>query len=168
MNTTVAYFQQGTTEVPNLTITIGGHTDTSNTTELQRYIDRYEVEFMKRLLGTLYTDYAADPSATKWTDLIARLWDSTLLVSPVADYIFWHYYTATTRRNAGVGTVESNVENATLATASRLCDVWNEMVSMMYNGIDGVIDFMLDNSDDYIGEDYNWTNFVEPTNVFGI
>src|SRR3989304_3716705 len=140
MITTQAYFTQGTTEVPNTTIEVGGVEDTSNSAELTRYITRYETEFMKRLLGSLYPDYVNNPTATKWTDLIAKLWDSTLLVSPVANYIFWHYYRDSTQRNAGVGAVEANVENAHIVTASRLCSVWNEMVLMMYNGIDGVID----------------------------
>jgi hypothetical protein len=168
MNTTRAYFQQGITEVPNLTISIGGVSDTSNATELDRYITRYETEFMKCLLGSLYTDYATNPTDAKWATLKAMLWDSTLLVSPVANYIFWHYYNDATRRNGNVGTVESNVENGNINTNARLVQVWNEMVSMMYNGVDGVIDYLLENSDTYPIEDYKWTNFVETTNILGI
>lgn len=168
MNTTQEYFQHGKTQVPNLTTFVGGVSDTSNNEELGRYITRYETQFLKRLLGSLYADYVANPTAERWVTLNGLLWDSTLLLSPVANYIFWHYYKDYTHENTGVGTVESKAENASLTTDARLCEVWNEMVSMMYNGVDGVLDYMMENEGTYPVEGYDWTDFISPVNIYGL
>lgn len=169
MKPDATYFSIGLTLVPNQSQVIGGVTKTSATEELTKYIDRYSAEFMKLLLGSLYTDYVANPTDAKWVALDAKLYDTTLKISPVANYVFFQYYNQSTRRNTPTGVSVAMVENASIVTHGRLVEVWNEMVRMM-NAWDGPLALICDDMTTYpvVGSEIDWTNFVHTINDFGL
>lgn len=166
------YFSSGITLVPNQTSVIGGVTTTSNSAELTKYIDRYSVVFLKQLLGSLYPDYVANEKDARWVALNAKLYDTTLKISPVANFVFWHYYNDSTRRNTPTGVAVQRIENAQIVTDQRLCQVWNEMVELMYNEVDGVLDWLheSDQTTTYVFDHSttDWRNFIRTSNEFGL
>ena len=165
MSVTATYFQKKDyLEVPNQSAARGGQTDTTTAVELARYITLYETKFLKRLLGSLYADYVANPTDARWVALDAKLYDTTNFVSPVANYIFFYFYRDLCLKNTGVGTVEAKAEG--VQTSARLCQAWNMMVEMM-NETDGVLD-LLYTSADYEIEDCVWLDFTHTINTLGI
>lgn len=162
MNITAAYFQKGDDlEVPNQTATRGGQSDTTTSVELARYITLYETKFLKRLLGSLYADYIANPADARWVALNGKLFDSTNFVSPVANYIFFHFYRDHCLVNTGIGAVEAKASDS-LQTSQRLCQAWNGMVEMMED-VDSAA-YLLHTSADYTLADYDWTDFTRTIN----
>ena len=172
MNVDSTYFDSGIMLVPNQTSIVGGVTLTSNKDELNKYIARYGVAFMKRLLGSLYEDYTENPTSEKWVALNAKLFDTTLKISPIANYVFFFYYNQSTRRNTGAGVTVQKVENAVTVTNGRLCEVWNEMVSMMTNGVDGVLDWLSESAQvetyQFDHTTTKWNEFTSYMNELGI
>jgi hypothetical protein len=133
-------------DIPNLTTEIGGVTDTSNLAALTRAISIYQAEFMRLLLGDLYPDFVSDKDG-KWDDLKAKLVDSDLKVSPIANYVFFKYYPQLTTPNTGVGVAYNKTENQGIDNRKRLTDVWNDMV-LYLERCDGVMDYLYDNRAD--------------------
>ncbi len=133
-------------DIPNLTTEIGGVTDTSNLAALTRAISIYQAEFMRLLLGDLYPDFVSDEDG-KWDDLKAKLVDSDLKVSPIANYVFFKYYPQLTTPNTGVGVAYNKTENQGIDNRKRLTDVWNDMV-LYLERCDGVLDYLYDHRSD--------------------
>lgn len=170
---TADFFKSGKLCVPNTVSETGGYEDNDRGTELAYYITRYEKDFFKRLLGSQYADYSEDKTAEerqpKWLALEAKLLTDTN-ESPIANYIFWHYYTESTRRNTESGTVVPTSDTQTFVTDARLREVWNEMVDVMSSDYDCVIDWLTERQETYT-LDYctvDWYNFTHYLNALGI
>jgi len=126
------YFLQGLTEVANQTTFVGGKSSTTGLDSLSYFITRYQKDFMYKLLGkTLADEYLLDASPAKWVALDALLFDTTLKVSPVANYVFYYYQQSTWQKNAGVGSVIQTAENSVIDNVGRMCDVWNQMTDLL-------------------------------------
>ena len=167
------FFKSGKLCVPNTVSETGGYEDNDRGTELEAYITKYEKDFFKRLLGSKYSEYAADKTAeerdTKWVALETKLLTDTN-ESPIANYIFWHYYSESTRRNTETGTVVPTSDTQNYVTNSRLCEVWNDMVQLMYSDYDCILEWVTERQDTY-NLDYStvdWYNFTHTINTLGI
>jgi hypothetical protein len=121
---------------------------------LTLYISRYEPIYLRGVLGyslykLLMTAYDASVAATptplpqRWADLlngveydvsdITYKWDglrnSTLLTSPIANYIYFTFRRDTETRTGNVGENKPNAQNADSVTPNRkLVFAWNDMV----------------------------------------
>lgn len=136
----------GILDVPNQTTEVGGVTDTSNLTALNRAIAIYQAEFMRLLVGDLYADFLKNEDG-KWDDLIVRLVDSDLKISPIANYVFFKYYPQLTNPNTGAGVAYNKVENQGIDNRRRLTEVWNDMI-LFLERYDGVLDYLYDHRSD--------------------
>lgn len=156
----------GKLSIPHLSISEGVNSSLSNLADLERYISIYEPEFLEKLLGEAYPDYVANPTETEWTDFIALIRNTTTLVSPIANYVFFKSYPDIVEKNTGIGTVQAVSENSVLVTDSRLINVWNDMIHQLYK-TDGVLDYLSTTifDGDYASPD--WSNFTT-INQFGI
>lgn len=114
-------------------------------TDLQIFIDDYEGEFLKLLLGeTLYTDFIAgldeDPIPAKWTALKDKIGVS------IANYIYWFYMRDNNTQTVAMGETKGKSANAGSALPDeKIVRAWNEMVKICYT----VVELINNNPDDY-------------------
>ena len=123
---------------------------------IQQWIDVYEPEFLKSLLGydlyaLLETDLngTSDPTAQRFVDLvdgkafsfelngytISTKWmglrQSSLLKSIIADYVYFHYRNETESSNSGAGQINSLTENALrVDVRPKLINTWNKCIEL--------------------------------------
>lgn len=115
-------------------------------TILQSIIDKYEVEYLKTILG--YSAYVSfingledgdindalnDGATYVDSDGITQKWEGFSVIgkSPIAAYIFFKYLELNSQTTTGVGQVQSVTENASRFTPIyRMVDAWNDMVAM--------------------------------------
>lgn len=120
---------------------------------LNLYINKYEPEFLKQLLGvSLYDDMLVGLAVTptpdpKWTTLRDKIINSQAKVSPIANYVWYWMKRREVSQATGMGEVKPESENGTIVSpAGQMTRAWNEMVDL---------DF----------EFYNW--FVTQLDVYG-
>lgn len=94
--------------------------------ELDRYIAKYQKEYIKRMFGVEYANLDELPD-----ELVAELMDETMLVSPIANFVYFYYQ----RDKATVSTASGEKQVSIQSTASvspneKLVRAWNEMVEM--------------------------------------
>jgi len=100
---------------------------------LQVFIDKYEVRFLKELLGvSLANEFiaglAVDPIEQKWIDLR----DDTDLKEMLKCYVFYWYINYQITLTSGTGEVKPSNENSNVASAyPKMVLSWNEMVKMI-------------------------------------
>lgn len=117
---------------------------------LQIFINKYEVKFLKMLLGNvLYAEYIAgstlvpvepatdpvtyEPIPQKWIDLQNQLRDVTTKVSPIANFIYFYFVRDKTIYNSGTGTQQAEGENSTKADSKiKTVRAWNEMNELCF------------------------------------
>ena len=141
----------GSINIPNLEKDIQGFETVYNTP--------YQKEILVKLFGfDLYTTFEAglleDPILQKWTDLKNG---STYLVNEikkenpglkklVANYVYCKWLTINYEQLTGLGSINSNSENATIISPeNKIVNAWNEMIKLYYQ----VYDFMYNNQTDY-------------------
>jgi len=105
--------------------------------EVEYCIDLYEREYLKSILGNeLYAEYISDMNdlvkAAKWSDFNAQLIvDSESFISPIANYIFYHYIK---RNNVSYINGQFQIEKiegvTVVDTEIQRNKVWNDMVAM--------------------------------------
>lgn len=99
---------------------------------LQVFIDKYEVKFLKELLGvTLANEFIAglaeDPIEQKWIDLR----DATDLKEMLKCYVYYWYTNYQITFSSGTGEVKAKNENSNMASAyPKMVLAWNQMVKM--------------------------------------
>ena len=94
MAITKAYFDQHPVFIPQAKQNNGINADVyvAKTVKLDSAIRRHEKAYLTRLLGRgLYAEYIAAPTDAKWDGLNALLYDTTLFVSPIANYIYYWF-----------------------------------------------------------------------------
>jgi len=113
---------------------------------LNKFIDKYEKEFLKLLLSdALYTEYWANITYqgvelddeymdVKWSNLRSKVTKNM-----IACYVYFYWMRDAAQQNTGIGVVESKAENATVVSGSwKMVRAWNEMV----DGILELYDFL--------------------------
>lgn len=118
---------------------------------LMYFIDKYEPEILRRLLGKeLYQEFIVglgQPTvAQKWVTLRDWLFNSNLKTSPVANYVYVKYQENTETKSVGIGNGQSLSENVRVVTPVRnMTRAWNEMC----NQFQEVHEHIRENIEDY-------------------
>lgn len=119
---------------------------------LNIFIDKYESEYLKLLLGkTLYASFVAglvpvpvdpptdpatfEPIAQKWIDLQNQLLviSGTSKVSPIANFVYFYFIRRATYSNTGAGMTQPAYENATVIDSKiETSRAWNEMNKLSF------------------------------------
>lgn len=111
---------------------------------VQWFIDKYEPDFLKKLLGlTLYQEFITgltpvpvepptipptyEPIDPKWLSLR----DETDLKQMLIDYVYYWYQRNNATNTGGVGEVKPKADNAnSVSPAQKMVTAWNEMAEM--------------------------------------
>lgn len=157
------YFQYGTIPVPDLVSTgISSQAAALKLAKLERAIAVYEDKYLNILLGdTLYAEYKV--GGVQWDALKAKLVNTDLKTSPIANYVFFYYWPDHCKVNMGIGTVVGAAEGGQVLDASvKTIPAWNEMVAMNIK----VMEFLWSNRIDYEHDDIelpycNWNELTE-------
>ena len=135
---------------------ISRNVDANKRAEITNYFDVLEVEYLNFILGEdLYAEYIAglaeDPIDEKWTNLSSQLVNSTLKISPIANYCFFYYLEIP--KLTDIGVVLPKVENGTFVASYPLqIRAWNRMVEMN----ERIVDWLLENGETYNYEHCAW------------
>jgi hypothetical protein len=170
---TTAYFQ-GEILITNITGT--DDAQVARAADLAYYTTIYEEEYLRKLLGDdLFDEYEAaidalgtgeDP-AQKWTDLIAQIYftKNSKSMSPVADYVYFHYMRHNVTVTADGGQVTPNFENASYSGSSnKMVYVWNRMAKFT----EDIREWIEDNIADYPLYDPDDPDPLRPINTIGL
>jgi len=99
---------------------------------VQIFIDQYEPEFLKKLLGVTLSNLflaglESDPINERWVELR----DQTDLKQMLVRYVYYWYTRDNVSFTAGTGEVKAKNENSNpISPALKQCKSWNDMVSM--------------------------------------
>lgn len=124
---------------------------------VQGFIDKYEPQLLRKLLGVkMYNDALAassiDPIPAPWPALFdgadydsgSKHFEGLRLL--IADYVYWFYMFDYNVYTAQVGVVKSKSENATPASpVHKMVRAWNEFVDLTCS----LHDYLRDNSTDF-------------------
>ena len=166
MRTDSTYFI-GEIFLPNLTGSLPEVT--ANVNEVNRFIAKYEPEYLIAVLGqSLYDAFVAgikeaEPAA-RWTALDGRLIDSTNKISPIADYVYYHIQEYRITATTAIGEVEQAAENAIISlNTGKMAKAYNNSVR---KGI-AIREWLSENSvtyPEYVESDFS----LSTLNTFGI
>lgn len=95
--------------------------------ELVRYINVFEPQFLKMLFGNDFYDLfiqGVDNDEARMLTLQSKLIDEDLLLSPIANYVFFYY--AKVKKEMVFG-VRDDAGNYTLNGVNHLTEVWNDL-----------------------------------------
>lgn len=131
------------------------------------FITKYETEFLNKVLGFAFAKLfiagltVVDPATPdqRWLDLkygkdftyqtVEGNWPgfvNSAKVSPLANFIYYHFTRDQVTQTAGIGQVQTKGENSTSASSvTKLVRAYNEMVNMQIP----LITFLLANPDEY-------------------
>ena len=134
MAITKAYFDQHPVFIPQAKQNNGINADVyaAKTAKLDSAIRRHEKAYLTRLLGRgLYAEYISTPTDAKWDGLNALLYDATLFVSPIANYIYYWFLDENAGDYDGSLVTTTKQENATNhPVLYKQIKAWNAMVEM--------------------------------------
>lgn len=154
--------------IPNLT---GDNPVVSgNVEEINRFIKKYEKEYLLHVLGEdLYKVFiagmAVEPIEAKWTDLKSKLIDTDIPASPIADYVYYHVMRDRFTNTSALGEVEAAVENGNYAVNSyKMARAYNEAVR--YGST--LRSWLSDNIATYPEFDTAGSYTLRTVNIFGI
>ena len=87
--------------------------------ELQRFINKYEPEYLDLIMGydmrvEFLAGLAANPIPAKWSELKTQLVNTSLLLSPIADYVYFYYMRFHLTQTTRSGEITTQVDNGTL------------------------------------------------------
>lgn len=163
---------------------------------LNLFIEKYEDEFLRNVFGyglykALKAQWASYPAVDeKWLDLFdgkdyeysgrqrqfrGLVFENSdgfssgtgQLMSPIANYIYWHYQKDVTTQTVGLGQAQSKAENAAMVSpATKMVRAWNEMSEW----VDEFYKFIQTNYADYPEWDFDNSSIwkFKRTNEFGI
>lgn len=93
----------------------------SDATEINAYIAKYQPIYFKKMFGT----------ETPAAELVALVVDSTLKLSPLANFVFYYWWKANINTTTTTGMASLNAQNTTdQSPAQNMVTQWNEMVNM--------------------------------------
>lgn len=154
--------------VPNLTGV--GPIPAGNVEELNRFISKYEPEFLDEVLGPdLSTEFQTGISAAtpeqRWVDLKIRLVNETHKLSPIAGYVYYHYFRDRLSTSSGLGEIESTAENANVVlNTDKMARAYNDAVRKGR----AVFNWVVENAETYPEFDQEHEYTLSPVNTFGI
>ena len=153
----------GSLTIPNLTQNRIGvaqmQTVASVNVDIQRYIAVYQKQYLLEMLGETLAATITEEKA------LGLFVDEALLLSPLANYVFFHYMRDNASSNTPTGEKKMNVVNAiNISSSGRIANAWNKMVAM--NGaaqyamsLDEDIDYdVVINEIDTMGDLFNYIN----------
>lgn len=152
--------------VPNLAG--AGPAVAGNLTELNRFIAKYEPEYLKAILGTdLYAAFKAgieaDTVEAKWATLKAKV-DGSDEVSPITGYVYYHWARNRVTVTGALGELEPTAENAAIVVGEKMMRAYNDSV----RGGRSVYDWLVEHQDDYPEFDPYTAYSFETINMFGL
>lgn len=108
---------------------------------LEWYIERYEEEFLRKLLGDrLFEAFKEGISATSplqiWIDLRDRIYRKSggYSFSPAANYVYFHVTTAAASKTAMTGEVKSTNDRAVnVSPDAKMVKAWNDMCDNVHH-----------------------------------
>lgn len=93
--------------------------------ELQMYIEKYEPIFIKKMFGTNLNGMVTN-------DVKALLYDDELKISPIANFVYYHYMKDTAVMVTNAGLKSSQIQNTrSISPDSKMVAAWNDMVDMV-------------------------------------
>ena len=130
-------------------INLPGELLTGSFATMDSYIEKYEKDFLIKLLGyTTYKDFLANPSTyaglingaeytMQYNGLKTVRWNGLVnddLISPIAYYVYYHFMRDLATSTATVGVTMANSENSSVVSMShKLTFAWNAMMEL-YGG----------------------------------
>ncbi|KAF0193983.1 MAG: hypothetical protein FD166_3609 [Bacteroidetes bacterium] len=154
--------------VPNLTGV--GPIPAGNVEELTRFITKYEPDYLDEVLGPgLSEAFQAGISAAtpdqRWIDLKSKLVNDTRKESPIAGYVYYHFYRDRLSTSSGLGEIESSAENASVVlNTDKMARAYNDAVRKGR----AVFKWVLENASTYTELDPSHLYKLSPVNIFGI
>lgn len=154
--------------VPNLTGV--GPIPAGNVEELNRFINKYEPDFLDEVLGqSLSAAFQAGISAAtpeqRWVDLKSKLVNTTRKESAIAGYVYYHFYRDRLSTSSGLGEIESTAENANVViNTDKMSRAYNDAVRKGR----AVFEYVQANASTYPELDPTHFFKLSPVNTFGI
>lgn len=154
--------------VPNLTGV--GPIPAGNVEELNRFISKYEPEFLDEVLGpdlsaAFQIGMSAETPEQRWVYLKIRLLNETHKLSPIAGYVYYHYFRDRLSTSSGLGEVESTAENANVVlNTDKMARAYNDAVRKGR----AVFNWVIENAETYPEFDLEHEYTLSPVNTFGI
>jgi hypothetical protein len=157
----------GNLTIPNLTQKRRGEaqmqTQFGINDEIYKYIKRYQKQYLEMMLGSTLSSTITESKAK------ALFVDSALVLSPIANYVFFYWMRDNATLNTPTGEKKMNAQNAiNISSSGRITRAWNDMVAM--NGavqyamsIDETIDY-----DTTINEIDTESDLFNTINEYGI
>lgn len=102
---------------------------------LQIFIDKYEKKYLQKVLGKELTDLflaglKENPVIERWTNLLDKL-QSDDKISPIANFIYYHYCLSEHTFRGGYGDQLPKAENSEVITPNyKIVKAWNEMIEL--------------------------------------
>ena len=158
----------GEIHVPNLTGV--GPVPAGNVEELNRFIVKYEPEYLDEVLGSgLSEAFQAGASIAtpdqRWVDLKTKLLNATRKESPIAGYVYYHIYRDRLSTSSGLGEIESAAENANVVlNTDKMMRAYNDTVRKGR----AVLEWVKANSTTYPEFDLTHCFKLSTVNNFGI
>lgn len=154
--------------VPNLSGV--GPIPAGNVEELTRFINKYEPDYLDEVLGpglsdAFQTDISAATPDQRWVDLKSKLVNTTRKESPIAGYVYYHFYRDRLSTSSGLGEIESAAENANVVlNTDKMARAFNDAVRKGRV----VFDWVQANASTYPELDPEHLYKLSPVNTFGI
>ena len=166
----VTYFQSGSLYISGISLPEMSPTPTNIavTGDIEGYIQEYETEYLIQALGyDIYKEFSEYLSSEKdegrWEELKNRLVPDRTKVSPIANYVYYHYL-RNHQSDATVSGVKKDSDEGDLVSAERkMCDAWNRMVDMNKR----LFSWIESHKEDYPGWCYN-PSLVRKINIFNL
>ena len=130
--------------------------------ELVRYINVFEPQYLKLLFGNTFYDLfiqGTENDEARMLTLQSKLIDKDLLLSPIANYVFFYY--AKVKKEMVFG-VRDDAGNYTLNGVNHLTEVWNDLSEKSLL----IYEFLKDNRSTY--PEFNQMFQLSYINIFGI
>jgi hypothetical protein len=130
--------------------------------ELVRYINVFEPQFLKLLFGNDFYDLfiqGIENDEARMLTLKSKFIDEDLLLSPIANYVFFYY--AKVKKEMVFG-VRDDAGNYTLNGVNHLTEVWNDLSEKSLL----IYEFLKDNRSTY--PEFNQMFQLSYINNFGI
>ena len=137
------YFTGDDLNIPNISssgVGQSGAVAQGNLDKLNKFIDKKEPEFLKKVLGKeLYLLYkagmevVADNPIEKWVKITNYLINTELKTSAFANFIWWNWSRSTVSSSMATGETIAGKENGkSVSPIDHQVGVWNEMVDMLF------------------------------------
>ena len=136
-------------------INLPGELLTGSFATIDSYIEKYEKNFLIKLLGyTAYKDFITNPATyaglingaeytTQYNGLKTVRWNGLVnddLISPIAYYVYYHFMRDLATNTSNMGVTLPNSENSSVVSMShKLIFAWNAMMDLYGGYIDSAI-----------------------------